>query len=69
MNLDKQKIKLEYERVNMTPYEFEKKLVEEADISLFDYDDNGNIKGLNYFNFAVAASTLLKQLSSKPATE
>jgi hypothetical protein len=53
----------------MTPYEFEKKLVEEADISLFDYDANGNIKGLNYFNFAVAASTLLEKLTSKPATE
>lgn len=69
MNQGKQRIKLDYGRVNMTPYAFEKKLVEEAEIPLFEYDDKGKVKGLNYFNFAVAASELLKQLSSKTSME
>jgi len=68
MNFGKQKINIDYARVNMTPYEFEKKLIEESDIQLFDRDDNGKVKGLNYFNFAVAASVLLNELSSSKST-
>lgn len=68
-NNNKEKIKLAYESTGLRPYEFEKKLVEQSRDSIFDYDENGHITGLNYFNFGVAASNLLDTLTRQQAGE
>ena len=65
LGMDKIIPMIDYNKINMTPYEFDKKLVEESEVSLFDYNDNGSIKCLNYFNFGVAASILLTKLGDE----
>lgn len=45
-------------------YNFEKRLLKESG-NLFTYNKNGKVDGLNYFEFAKAASLLMKKIEEE----
>lgn len=45
-------------------YNFEKRLLNEAE-NLFTHDKNGRVNGLDYFEFAKAASILMKKIEDE----
>ena len=61
MSDDKTKIFIDHESADITPHDFEKRLIKESE-GIFIYDTNGHIKGLDYLKYGQAATTLLSKL-------
>lgn len=56
------KPQINYDNINMTPYEFDKTLIEMAQMDLFFRNENGTVKGLNHEVYARAAWSLLETI-------
>jgi hypothetical protein len=64
MNDNKPKIVIDHESADITPHDFEKRLIRESK-DIFIYNESGHIQGLDYLKYGQAATTLLSKLLSK----
>lgn len=62
MSNQKLKIVINYDELEVSPYGFSKRLIKESGDKLFETNSRGSKTGINYFNFAVAASRLMDKI-------
>lgn len=53
---------INYDEIKMTPYEFDKKLVDKKEVDLFVRDDAGRAVRLDHDAYAAAAMNLLNDI-------
>lgn len=63
--MEKLKIIVNHEKLKTTSYDFETRLLNEYNKNLFLYNKDGTIKGLDYQNYAYAASKLMDKMNQE----
>lgn len=63
--MEKLKLVIDHKDLKTTPYEFETRLLNESNKSLFLYNKDGKIQGLDYKNYAFAASKLMAKINKE----
>ncbi len=63
------KLIINHEDIKMTPYDFDKTLMEIAETDLFLRNENGTVRGLNHDVYAKVALSLLETIYAGDSNE